>query len=208
MATVKFHHFGHSFPKRLFRYMQDTGLTVANIINPPDSCELFIDGYSGLTYNKIFLDPSRFLQRIKRNNCSEHPIDVLNIDLGTNDLCNPEIKVSDLVNSAVSFINLLEQEGITPKYIVFLSVIQRSHISRANQVTVACFNHRAKKFNAALSRELKTNHSNVFMFAQDRVNFPKYLEDGVHFTNEGRRKYARSLRRMMYRFKHKFLGSE
>ena len=182
MATIKFHYFGHSFPKRLFRYMQDTGLSVANIINSPDLCELFIDGYSGLTYNKIFLDPSRFLQRIKRNNCSEHPIDVLSIDLGTNDLCNPETKVSDLVNSAVSFINLLDQEGITPKYIVFLSVIQRSHIVELN--------HHAKKFNAALSRELKTNHSNVFMFAQDRIDFPKYLEDGVHFTNEGRRKYA------------------
>ena len=46
------------------------------------------------------------------------------------------------------------------------------------------------------------------MFAQYRINFPKYLKDEIHFTNEGRRKYARRLRRMMYKYKQKLLEEE
>ena len=36
---------------------------------------------------------------------------------------------------------------------------------------------------------------------QDRVNFLKYLEDGCHFTSEGRAKYIGSLRRFMFKYK-------
>jgi lysophospholipase L1-like esterase len=196
MATFKFHLFGHSFPKRLFKYIRETDQTVTGVVNPPDSCELFLDGNSGLTYAKISSEPNRFLSRIRRNNGTQ-AIDVLIIDMGTNELCDPEVTVPEVVQSALSLIDQLQHEDIRPKFIVHLSVIQRTYITRPNQVSVTCFNRRAKKFNRILSQECNTKFDNVFMFAQNRINFPRYCGDGVHFNAEGRRKYCLSLRRLM-----------
>jgi lysophospholipase L1-like esterase len=206
MSEFKFHHFGHSFPKRIFNYVKDNHKTVHEVINPPELCKIFIDGYSGLTYKKLFDDPDRFLHKLKRNN-NAGPIDVISIDMGTNDLCNPSTSVEDLVVSALSFIDLLLREGIRPKYIVFFSIIQRTEFTRTHQVTVSCFNHRIKKFNKMLALELKSKYDWVFMFSQRRINFPKYCEDGVHFTPEGRRKYCAGLRSILYKYKQKLLVS-
>ena len=205
MATFKFHLFGHSFPKRLFWYIRGTDQTTESMVNSPDCCNLYLDGYSGLTYTKIFSDPDRFLSRLKRNNTLE-AIDVLIVDMGTNELCDPRVTVSDIVRSVLSFIRLLTSEGIRPKFIVHLSVLQRTYINRPNQVSVACFNHRARKFNRILSKELKSKFTNVFMFPQNRINFPRYCEDGVHFNAEGRRKYCLTLRRLTVNYRQKMFN--
>ena len=53
MSTLRFPHFGHSFPKRLFRYLQDARQNLLDLVDLPDGCECFLDGYSGLTFNKL-----------------------------------------------------------------------------------------------------------------------------------------------------------
>ena len=200
MVLYKFHHFGHSFPRRLFQYVSSKGDSVDVVVGSPTSCRLYLDGHSGLTYSKIFHNPGQILARIKRN-LSQGSIDVLSVDLGTNDLCSPEITVSELIERVVRFIKLLSEHEIKPKYLVFFSIIRRSYITRPGQVSINCFNHRVKKFNKQLAKRLDKDFTDVHMYMQDRVNFLKYLEDGCHFTSEGRAKYIGSLRRFMFKYK-------
>ena len=200
MAPFKFHHLGHSFVKRTYQYISGMSSSADNVVGSPESCTLFVDGYSGLTYRKILNNPNYYLARLKRN-ISFNPVSVLSIDLGTNDLCSPEISVSVLIDSVFEFLELLSRENINPTYIVFFSVIKRTFITRPGQVSVECFNHRVKKFNKNLSKRLKNHSPWIHVFTQNRINFPKYLADGCHFTADGRTQYFHSLRRMMFKYR-------
>ena len=66
-------------------------------------------------------------------------------------------------------------------------------------MSVKCFNHRAKKFNKHLSEALAVSYPWASVFAQDRVNLPKYLHDGCHLT-PGMAIYSRSLSRMCHKY--------
>ena len=200
MVVTCFHHFGHSFPARLLDHIRSQEKSIPEMIPLPSSSRMFIDGYSGLTYNKVLMDPDRYLRKLRI--ARDHGgVDVLSVDLGTNDLCSPTVTVSVLVQTVLDFIKLIEQEGLRPKYLVFFSVLQRSVITRRNQVSVRCFNHKAKKFNKRLSDALATSYPWASVFAQDRVNLPKYLQDGCHLTPSGMAIYSNSLSRMCHKYK-------
>ena len=64
--------------------------------------------------------------------------DVIIVDLGTNDLCDLDVTAAVLIHRVIEFIHLL----------------QRTKITRQNQVTIQNFNHRVKKFNRSLSEEV------------------------------------------------------
>ena len=122
MTSFRFHHFGNSFPCRLFRYLRETHQTVHDLAHFPTGCQLYLDGYSGLGFQRLLQNPETYLRRLRQ--CLSHgPIDVLSIDLGTNDLCDPNITPMILVNKVLDFISFLQGQGICPRYLVFFSVI-------------------------------------------------------------------------------------
>ena len=195
-----FYHFGHSFPRRLYNNLQSSHHSVEEALNLPESCSIQIEGHSGLTVRKLLENPERYISNLRRYH-SSHPIDVLSIDIGTNDLCDPACTVVMLLESIVQLIKLLLHQGVRPKFLIFMSIIQRTSITRQNQVSVNCFNHRAKKFNRSL-KVVVNSYSWISTFHQNKVNFPKYIcSDGCHLTPEGLNKYGRSLRQLILKYK-------
>ena len=190
------YHFGHSFPRRLYKYIQSTGHPPSTVLELPSGSSIFIDGYSGLSLQKVLSNPDCYLARLN-DYLSRSTIDILSVDIGTNDLCAPEVTVSVLIGYVIEFIELLVSRKIRPKLLVFFSIIQRTRMTRSGQVNLQCFNHRAKQFNRFLGQALE-QFPWVRMFSQNKINFPKYLnaEDGCHLTTTGMMKYIKGIRKM------------
>lgn len=180
--------FGHSFPARLARYIRNQQKQVSDFLGLGPEYSVVIDGHPGLTYARAIGSFNHYTQRMKRV-----AVDILLIDLGTNDLCDMLTTPGEVVKRATRFLNLLTENGISPKHVVFLSVIQRSVITRRGQVAVSTFNHRVRRFNSILSHAL-SDYPNASMYAQRRINHPKFLVDGCHLTPEGMVNYGRNLK--------------
>ena len=200
MAAFKFYLFGHSFPKRLASHLS-TDESVESALKLPEDCSIVLDGYSGLTFQKVLRNPTFYFMRLRDVFKIAQP-DVIIVDLGTNDLCDLDVTAAVLIHRVIEFIHLLQGQGVTPKHLIFLSIIQRTKITRQNQVTIQNFNHRVKKFNRSLSEALKS-FPFVSVFAQTKLNFPKYLDerDGVHLNSSGTTKYCNILRSVVVRYK-------
>ena len=181
--------FGHSFPRRLCKEAQKCDIRVEQLIGLPEGFSVEIDGYSGLTFDKVLENPRMYLRGLKART-----VDILCVDLGTNDLCSRKNTPSVVVQRCVEFLDLLRMEDIRPKRIVMLSVIQRAGTNRPGQVSVATFNHRARRFNLLLKRALEVGHPSVEAFVQKRINHPKWLKDGCHLSEDGMRMYCKGLR--------------
>lgn len=187
--------FGHSFPARLHRQAREQHLTAKVLIGLSDRFSIFVEGHPGLTYRRIFDNLPHYLAKLQRES-----FDVLLIDLGTNDLCNPNDPPDIVVQYVVRFLDHLKTHSIIPKKIVFLSVLKRSSISRASQVSCTNFNHRVKTFNGLLSAKLK-DYPEIQMYQQRRVNNPRFFLDGCHLNPEGMLKYFRGIKEAIYRCK-------
>ena len=175
--------FGHSFPARASRYGREHPNYLAGL---SDDCSLDLQGHSGLTFARIFANPSRYL-------CSLREFEVIIIDLGTNDLCDVNVSPSLLVTRAVHLIALFEQYNVKPKQIVFLAPILRTHMFRQGQVTVSTFNNRVRKYNAQLRNRIASLAPRVQMRFQNKINRSKFISDGCHLTSEGMQKYIRNV---------------
>ena len=193
MASLRFCLFGHSFPAHADTFIKAHEECVKSL---PECCSLTIHGYSGLTFTKIFRRPSRYLIPLSRCN-----FDVILVDLGTNALCDHEVTPGQLVDKVVQFVNMLDQFNVKPKCIVFLSVIQRTKISRPGQVKVAKFNHRVRRYNSLLATRLESMFPKVQLLPQRKINFPKYILDGCHLTEEGLQKYVSNVIHICLRVK-------
>ena len=170
-------------------------MSVEQFVGVPEDIRLGIIGYPGLTYDKVLNNPDRYLSRLK-----EEPADILCIDIGTNDLCGKENPPSVVVQKTKRFLDKLFSEGIRPRQIVLFSVIQRSVISRPGQVPLSQFNHRAKRYNAMLTRALEAGYPYARMYAQRRINFLEYLSDGCHLNHEGIKMYCRGIKEVLARY--------
>ena len=109
-----------------------------------------------------------------------HP-DLLVIDLGSNDLTCVHSTVAEVADDALRFLALLDDD-VHPKMIILLSVIQRTSVSDRGGMTMSTstFNCRAKAFNSRIAACVR-QIANVRMFAQSRINFPRYIShDGGH----------------------------
>ena len=133
--------FGHSFPARLLRHVreQQNATSVSSLLGLDEKYTVFVDGHSGLTYGRLLGSLPHYVGKMK-----EKSVDILVVDLGTNDLCSQENTPEKVVQMALGFIDSLNPRGVTPRCTVFLSVIQRSVISRRGQVACSTFNHRAR----------------------------------------------------------------
>ena len=192
MANLHFHHFGHSFVSRAFDLCKREKVSVNQLLDIPASSNVFLDGYSGLNFDKVFGNPEKYLHNLK---CRR--VDILIIDLGTNDLCGESQTPSVVVNKALQFLDLLSEHSVNPKHVIFLSVIQRTLITRSNQVSLNTFNKRAKKYNKQLDIKLKHRASNLHVFAQSGINYPKYISDGCHLNSDGLKLYCKQLKQIV-----------
>ena len=183
--------FGHSFPARLLREASRRQQRVRDYVGLSDGCDLFVDGHPGLSYDRYFGNIERYCRQM-----SSRRIDILCVDMGTNDLCVPDITPVVLVDKTRRFIECLSSYGISPRRIVLFTVIQRSRLSRAGQVTLNTFNHRAKQFNSLLAQRMRA-YPNVHVFQQRRVNHPRYLVDGCHLTLAGLHQYCQGIREVV-----------
>lgn len=110
-----------------------------------------------MTFSRVINNTDHYLAKLKLK-----PIDILLIDLGTNDLCNQSECPETVLQKVDQFLDLLESSGVTPKKVVFLSIIQRASDLRAGQVSLSTFNHRGQKFNRLL-RGILGKYPNVFI---------------------------------------------
>lgn len=175
--------FGHSFPARLSRFGREHSNYLSSM---PDDCSLDMQGHSGLTFARVFASPARYLSPLRE-------FDAILVDLGTNDLCDVSISPSLLVTRALHLVHLFEQHGVKPRFIIFLSPIQRTGIFRQGQVTVSTFNNRVKKFNTQLKARVASLSPRVQVKFQSVINRPKYIADGCHLTHEGMLKYVENI---------------
>ena len=89
-------------------------------------------------------------------------------------------------------------EGIRPKYLVFLSIIQRTKISCPNQVSVQNFRHKMKRFNRSI-KDILASYPWASSFSEAKFNFPKYLkDDGCHPNSQGMSRYISIIHSLDY----------
>ena len=116
--------YGHSIPARLLRSARQSHQIISKLLNVELSRNVFDEGHPGLTYDRIFSSGDRYFKEIKR-----HSVDLLRIDLGSNDLCETGGTASVVVQNVLRFLESLESQGVCPRNIVILSVIRRSKIA-------------------------------------------------------------------------------
>ena len=189
--------FGHSFVKRLASRSTHRGESLLQTLGLGAMCELFSYGQGGLSYHRILSNPGGYMQHILA--CGRQP-DLLIVDVGSNDLGPVDTSVAEVVDNALRFLGVLDCYNVSPKVVVFLSVVQRTSIGNHGGVSLNTYNHRVKSFNSRLSTSI-LQQANVRMFSQTRVNLPKYVcEDGCHLTEEGQMRYGRGLRQAVLKF--------
>ena len=187
--------FGHSFVKRLSSRSKHRSRRPSAWYEA--KCELFSYGQGGLTYRIILLNPSGYMKHILA--CGRRP-DLLVVDVGSNDLGPVDTSVAEVVDNALRFLGVLDCHNVSPKVVVFLSVVQRTSIRNHGGVSLNTYNHRVKSFNYRLSTSI-LQQANVRMFSQTRVNLPKYIcEDGCHLTETGQLRYGRGVRQAVLKF--------
>ena len=186
--------FGHSFVKRLCNWSGCRGELVVETLGLQDFSQVVAYGQGGLSFKRVLASLDRYMCEIGR--C--HP-DLLVVDLGTNDLAGTDCTVSDVVNRALRFLALVDNE-VHPNMILVLSVVQRTCMGNRCDMSLSQFNHRVKSYNSRLAACVR-QLSNVRMIAQSRLNFPRYISgDGCHLTEEGQCRYARGLRQALLKF--------
>lgn len=190
--------YGHSFPARLSRRSRESREPIAELLglSPDWRCDVVVEGHPGLTYDRIFNNTEHYIRKLILK-----PIDILIIDMGTNDLCDPVGKPDTVLGQTARFLDLILSLATPPRHIVILSVIQRSRISRAGQISVSTFNSRARRYNAQLIRRIRQNYPSVRLYTQTRVNHPENLIDGCHLTAEGMARYCRGIKEVVARFR-------
>lgn len=184
-------HYGHSFPRRLYSTCIERKISPTQLIGL-EADKLYIYGYGGLHYDYIFDDPARYLGRLV-----DRHIDILSVDLGSNDLCDKDNSPAIVVDKAKRFLDLLDEWNIRPTVVSFISVLQRKGLqARRNQVELNTYNHRVHKFNQKLGKELNSSFPRVQVWHQTKVNHQRYLVDGCHLTPEGNAKHLAFLKHM------------
>ena len=169
--------FGHSFVKHLCHWSGRRGELVVRTLGLQSCAEVIAYGQGGLSFKRVLESPDRYLREIG------HP-DLLVIDLGSNDQTCGYTTVADVADDALRFLALVDND-VRPKMIVLLSVIQRTSVSDRGGMTksASTFNRRAKAFNSRIAACVR-QIANVRMFAQSRINLPRYIsDDGCHLTD-------------------------
>ena len=179
--------FGHSFVKR---FKNKRG-PVYEVELSRGTVPLTCLGEGGLSMDRIYKNPVKYLDRLRRMQPS-----VLIIDLGTNDICSEKTTPHEVHASVCRMVRELPRWDVHAEAVIFLPVLPRTGGLRRSQVSLEVFNERAKVFNELL--ECST-------FVEDRwwvwrhrgLKHKRYNLDGVHLTQLGMLQYERTLRQLL-----------
>lgn len=164
-----FAHFGHSHARRLHERCRIDGIYGRQLFRRPDDV-ITIEGYSGLTYHKILSRPRWYLRHLRHRH-----LDGLCIDLGSNDLSHQAIEPSDLIGLIDRFLHVLNDLGIDPKVIMFLTVVNKTYMSHhPNQVSLQEYNQKVATFNQLLRNVVRPHHPYIQVWSQEPVNGPQF----------------------------------
>ena len=176
---------GHSFVRRLDKYMQEQGKP--NLSLDRAGLELRLKGWSGMTM-------ANFPKALKQ--VSTHRPELVILDIGTNDIDAQRMSLEVLVDQLFKFGTLMVSNyGV--KRVVFLEVLPRGrgrHAAKNPQFTA-----QVQQFNADLMA-LVTSQQGVYRrlhcwnHRRMRTNVHRYLRDGVHLNDQGMKKYFHSVK--------------
>ena len=186
---------GHSFVDRYRRRATQGKQSMGQATGLASECQVQAHAVSGGTFLKLLASPGDLLCRLEE---IPRVLDMVVIDLGTNDLCSQDASPGLVVDSAVALVELLRRSNRSPTTIVFLSVIQRTSKGRYVAVSLRCFNRRVKAFNAKLAARIQFM-PRVYLYTQ-QINHPRFIcHDGCHLTEEGVQKYGEGIRMAVLR---------
>ena len=182
---------GHSFVDRYKRRAAQNRQSMGQATGLARECQLQAHGVSGGIIHQLLASPGDLLRRL---NDIPWVLDLLVVNLGTNDVCPQDASPGLVVDSAVALVELLRRSNRSPTTIVFMSVIQRTSRGRHLTVSLRCFNRQAKAFNAKLAARIQFM-PRVYLYTQ-QINHPRFIcYDGCHLTDEGIQKYGEGIRR-------------
>ncbi len=170
---------GHSFVTRLTKFAVDNHLLGFNLAQ--QQCEIFFHGIPGLRMEGLKQEVG-MVESLKP--------DIVFIDIGTNDLCvcDPDTVANEVFSFAQ---HLTHQFGV--KRVLVSQVLYRD-INRAPH-TPTNFNERVAIYNVKMDACLKGNNSIHFWRHRGMwSNWRQLLGDGIHFNQQGLRKYFNSVR--------------
>ena len=85
-------------------------------------CEVHAHYSGGGTFARLLARPGPLLDKLR----AIPQLDILVVDLGTNDLCPEDAAVSSVVGEALELLELLRRHHLLPQQVVFLTVVLRS----------------------------------------------------------------------------------
>lgn len=184
--------YGHSFPARLWDICENRGIYGEHLFGRPHD-RVYLDGYRGLLYDRIQARSDWYL-----HNLFHREIDVFCVDMGSNDLCYPDITPAVLCGKVHDFMELLRRYRIRPKATVFLSVLCRTWLMHVEgQINnIDLFNARVAEYNVRLQETLAPLYPSVRFWSQEAYNRDPFL-DGCHLTPAGVQQQIGSLSTMI-----------
>ena len=155
---------GHSVVGRFSRRAVQRGQSVAQAAGVANVCEVHTHYSGGGTFARLLARPGPLLDRLR----AIPQLDILVIDLGTNDLCPEDAAVSSVVGEALK----LRCHHQLPQQVVFLTVVLRTSRGCRRGVPATTFNHRAKAFNTRLATR---SLGSAAVYSQVRLKSTRFL---------------------------------
>ena len=107
--------YGHSFSARLASEARGRRMSIGNLLGVAERNNVVIESHPGLTYARIFSNPEHYFHKLQ----AQGRIDLLCVDMGTNDLCSTASQPSMVVRDTLTFLDTLQERRIFPKRVVF-----------------------------------------------------------------------------------------
>ena len=173
---------GHSFLKRARHYMYQRYGFYSNLNIDHNICQIFWEVRGGLRADHLY---NNYLSAVMNHNP-----DVVYIEAGSNDLCDPDLVPADPAIEIFNFVNALLNLGVG--YVMVGQVLFRQQMPAEVQ-----------NYNTRVT--LMNNLSAAFLLNQPQARFWKHrgmwnplvpimARDGIHLNAWGNFKYCRSLR--------------
>lgn len=186
---------GHSFIARLQDFM-DSNSELRNMNFDPQGKMVFLRGFRGGKVKQIKDFGLRTVQQLRP--------DIVLLQIGSNDLCNPELSVRDVAKNIIEIVLILIfMHGVTK--VGVMQILHRVPPKRLVKYAIdtAWFNDRCDTLNKFLDDYFA--HDNVpgarfwrhSGFWSPKCQSEVYDSDGVHLNNTGYIKYYRSVRALM-----------
>ena len=178
---------GHSFTKRLAKHMKEVGKQNFDVPGVALTVHTYCKGGAKLDFVQSPETRAKVASLQPR---------VLVIDIGTNDLDDPQVRPETLANQLFNYAEFLHF-GYSVDHVVLLPVLPRFRGKFQSQLPD--FAGKVERFNAvlrALCKECVQAGGGVHFWSHKRINtlLPSLVMDGVHLNKAGMVRYYYSVR--------------